>query len=164
MLKETWQDAPLQKPLLENSVWYNRHVFSFLLGAEQTSGTFALIHCHFRKGGEPPAHFHQNEDETFYVLEGEILFHIGDKKFTVKAGELAYAQKGIPHHFSLVTETAKALLLITPTGVETFFREFSVPAKSLELPPVPEGQPTVEFLETMLKRATELGIVWMPEF
>jgi len=121
MLQETLQSAWLQKPISENSIWYNGHTFSFLLDTEQTAGGFVLIHCYFRRGSEPPAHFHRNEDETFYVLEGKIRFHIGDKKFTAKAGELAYAPKEIPHHFSLVTDTAKALLLITPAGIETFF-------------------------------------------
>src|SRR5215211_3618987 len=102
MLQETLQCAGLQKPILENSIWYNGHTFSFLLDAGQTAGAFALLHCHFRKGGEPPAHFHQTEDEIFYILEGEIRFDIGDKKFTAKAGELAYAPKRIPHRFSLV--------------------------------------------------------------
>jgi quercetin dioxygenase-like cupin family protein len=164
MLHEITQSAWLQKPGLENSVWYNGHRFSFLLEAEKTANAFALLHCYFRKGGEPPAHFHQYEDETFYVLEGEIRFHIGDKIFTAKAGELAYAPKQTPHQFSLVTETAKALLLISPAGVEAFFKEFSIPAQSLELPPMQEVQPSADFFENMLKRATELGMVWMPEF
>ena|SRR5688572_18114668 len=164
MLQETLQSVGLQKPALENSIWYNGHTFSFLLDSNQTAGAFALIHCHFRRGGEPPAHFHLKEDEIFYILEGEIHFHIGDKKFTGIAGDLAHAPKGIPHQFSLVTETAKALLVITPPGMESFFKEFGVPAQSLELPPLPEGQPPAVFLENMFKRATELGIVWMPEF
>lgn len=164
MLQETIQSAWLQKPMLKNSIWYNGHTFSFLLDAEQTNGAFTLMHCYFRKGGEPPAHFHRNEDETFYILEGEIRFHIGDKTFTANPGEFAYGPKGIPHSFSLVTETAKALLLITPAGIETFFKEFSVPAQSLELPPIPDGQPPAVFFENMMKRATEVGIVWVPEF
>jgi quercetin dioxygenase-like cupin family protein len=164
MLQETLQSVGLQKPTLENSIWYNGHTFSFLLDASKTADTFALIHCHFRRGGEPPAHFHLKEDEIFYILEGEIHFHIGDKTFTAKAGDLAHASKGIPHQFSLVTETAKALLVITPPGLEIFFKEFGVAAQSLELPALPEGQPPAAFLESMFKRATQLGIVWMPEF
>ena len=148
MLQETLQPVRLRKPILENAIWYNGHTFSFLLDAEQTAGAFVLLHCYFRKGGEPPAHFHTKEDETFYILEGEICFHIGDKKFTAKAGDLVYGPKTVPHSFSLVTETAKALLLITPAGVETFFKEFGVPAQSLELPPIPEGQPPLNFLTT----------------
>ena len=164
MLQETHQNQSLQKPSLENSIWYNGHLFSFLLNAKQTSGSFCLIHCHFRKGGEPPAHYHLNEDETFYLLEGQIRFHVGDKKFIAKPGDVVYAAKGIPHHFKIETETAKALLLISPAGIETFFSEFGVPAQSMELPEIPQGEPPAKFMQQMLKRAEELGIVWMPEF
>src|SRR5687767_15364512 len=165
MLQETTLQTPrLDKPTLENAIWYNGHTFSFLLDAGQTAGAFALLHCFFRKGGEPPAHFHTKEDETFYMLNGEIRFHIGDKKFIAKAGDVVYAPKDVAHQFSLVTETAKALLMITPAGIETFFKEFSIPAQSLELPPMPEGQPPAEFFDNMMKRATQLGMVWIPEF
>ena len=165
MLQETTLQTPrLDKPTLENAIWYNGHTFSFLLDAGQTAGAFALLHCFFRKGGEPPAHFHTKEDETFYMLNGEIRFHIGDKKFIAKAGDVVYVPKGAAHQFSLVTETAKALLMITPAGIETFFKEFSIPAQSLELPPMPEGQPPAEFFDNMMKRATQLGMVWIPEF
>ena len=164
MLHETIQSERLLKPSLENSIWYNGHRFSFLLDADQTSGAFVLVQCYFRKGGEPPAHFHLLEDETFYLLEGEINFHIGDKRFLAKAGDTVYAPKETPHQFALVTETAKALMLITPGGFETFFKKFSVPAQSLELPPIQEGKPPAQFMEKMINRSTELGVVWMPEF
>jgi quercetin dioxygenase-like cupin family protein len=164
MLQEAISSERLQKPALENSIWYNGHTFSFLVEAEQTGGAFTLMHGYFRKGGEPPAHFHRNEDETFYILEGEIRFHIGDKKFIASAGDVAHVPKGIPHQFFVETKTAKALLLITPSGIESFFREFGMPAKSLDLPPIPEGQPPAEFFENMMKRAVEMGIVWLPEF
>jgi quercetin dioxygenase-like cupin family protein len=164
MLYETPGSTSVQKLILENSIWYNGNTFSFLLDAEQTKGTFSLTHCYFRKGGEPPAHLHRNEDETFYILEGEIRFQVGSKNFKAKAGEVAYAPKGTPHHFSLITDRAKALLLISPAGIETFFKEFSSPAQSLELPPIPEGHPPAVFIEKMMTRAEELGIVWMPEF
>jgi quercetin dioxygenase-like cupin family protein len=164
MLQETLIQHGLQSPCLENSIWYNGHRFSFLITAEQTAGAFVMINCYFRKGGEPPAHFHRNEDEIFYILEGEVRFHIGEKTFTAKAGDVAYAPREIPHQFSLVTETARAALLITPPGMETFFKEFGKPAQSLDLPPVAEGQPPAEFLDNMLRRAEELGMVWMPQF
>ena len=164
MLNETIQTGFLQKANVENSIWYNGHRFSFLLDSEQTAGTFSLMDCYFRKGGEPPAHFHKHEDETFHILEGEMRFHIGDKTFVAKAGETVFAPRGIPHQFTLMTDTAKALLMISPAGMETFFREYSVPAQSMDLPPLPEGRPPAEFFENMMKRAEELGMVWMPEF
>ncbi len=164
MSQQLLQTASLLKPSLVNSVWYNGHTFSFLLNAEQTGRELTLIHGHFRKGGEPPAHYHKQEDETFYLLEGEMRFHIGENRFTAKAGDLVFVRRTVPHHFALVTDTAKALLLINPCGPEAFFQEFGVPAKSLDLPPVMEGKPPAHFFENMTRRAEELGMVWMPEF
>jgi quercetin dioxygenase-like cupin family protein len=164
MALELLQSSVFQKPTVENSIWYNGHTFSFLINAEQTDGAFTLIYCSFRKGGEPPAHFHTNEDETFYMLDGQIQFHVGDKRVIVQAGDVVYAPRNIPHQFNLITDTAKALLLITPSGIETFFREFGQPALSLDLPPIPEGHPPAVFFENMTRRAEELGIVWLPEF
>jgi quercetin dioxygenase-like cupin family protein len=152
-----------QKPTLENSVHYIAHTFSFLATGKDTDGAFSLIHCFFRKGFMAPPHYHKSEDESFYLLAGEIDFHVGDKKFKAGAGEFVVLPKNVPHHFNLISETAKALLLITPAGFEVFFREFGRPAQTLELPPVPAENPRKEMFEEMHKRMIELGNVFMPE-
>ena len=110
-----------------------------------------------------PPHYHKLEDESFYLLEGEIEFHVGDKKFRAVAGQLVVLPKNVPHHFDLISETAKALLLITPGGFEVFFKEFGQPAQTLALPPVPKEDPRQEMLEAMHRRMIELGNVFMPE-
>ena len=150
-----------QKPTLENSVHYLAHTFSFLATGRDTDNAYTLIHCYFRKGFTPPAHFHQYEVETFYVLEGIIDFQAGDKKFRAGAGELVVLPIGIPHSFNLVTDTAKTLLLITPAGFETLFKEFGTPAKTLDLPPIPDHLPK-ELFQQIHQRCIELGNVWMP--
>jgi quercetin dioxygenase-like cupin family protein len=151
-----------QKPTLENSVHYLAHTFSFLATGQDTDNAYTLIHCFFRKGFTPPPHFHKNEVETFYVLEGTIDFQAGDQKIRAGAGELIVLPIGVPHCFNLVTDTAKALLLITPAGFETIFKEFGTPAKTLELPPIPDHLPK-ELYQQIHQRCIELGNVWMPE-
>jgi quercetin dioxygenase-like cupin family protein len=150
------------KPTLENSVHYLAHTFSFLATGADTGNTYALLHCFFRKGFTPPVHFHQQEDESFYILEGVMDFHLGDKRFTAGVGELVVLPKGVPHSFNLVTDTAKALLLITPAGFETLFKEFGRPAQTLELPALPGNLPK-ELFQQIHQRCIELGNVWMPE-
>ncbi|HMK27392.1 MAG TPA: quercetin 2,3-dioxygenase [Chitinophagaceae bacterium] len=163
-MPQTTLQLPLcQKPTLENSVHYIAHTFSFLATGKDTAGAFSLIHCFFRKGFMAPPHYHKLEDESFYLLEGEIEFHVGDKKFKASAGDFVVLPKNVPHHFDLISETAKALLLITPAGFEVFFREFGRPAQTLELPPVPTENPRKEMFEEMHKRMIELGNVFMPE-
>jgi quercetin dioxygenase-like cupin family protein len=163
MLQSVSRHSVCRQPALENSVHYIAHTFSFLATGNDTDGAFALIHCFFRKGFMAPPHYHTLEDESFYVLEGEIDFHVGDKKCRASAGELVVLPKNVPHHFNLVSETAKALLLITPAGFEVFFQEFGRPAQSLDLPPVPTENPREELFAKMSKRMIELGNVFMPE-
>ena len=162
-MPETLSRLPLSlKPTLKNSVHYLAHTFSFLATGEDTDNAYSLIHCFFRKGFTPPAHFHRYEDESFYILDGIIEFQAGDKKFRAGAGELVVLPKEMPHSFNLVSDTAKALLLITPAGFETVFKEFGLPAKTLDLPPIPDRLPK-ELFQQIHQRCVELGNVWMPE-
>jgi len=152
-----------QKPTIENSIHYLAHTFSFLATGKDTGGAFSLIHCYFRKGFTPPPHYHTLEDESFYLLEGEIDFYLADKKIKVHAGEFVVLPRNIPHHFELVTDTAKALMFITPSGFEVFFQEFGRPAETIDLPPIPSTNPRKEMFEAMHNRMIELGNVFMPE-
>ena len=162
MIDTLLRPATSQNPTIGNSVHYLAHTFSFLATGNDTDNAYTLIHCFFRKGFTPPPHFHKHEDESFYILEGVIDFLAGEKKITAGAGQLIVLPKGVPHSFDLVTETAKALLLITPAGFETIFKEFGVPAETLDLPPVPAKFPK-ELFRNIHQRSEELGNVWMPE-
>jgi quercetin dioxygenase-like cupin family protein len=165
MQPETLQSTAAQKPTLENSVHYIAYTFSFLVSGKDTDGLFSLTHCYFREGKAfaPPPHYHKFEDETFYILDGRMEFHVGDKKFEAGAGEVVFLPKNVPHHFNIVSKTAKALLLITPAGIEIFFKEFGVPAQTLDLPPIPEYNPREEEFMLMKKRMDEFGMVLMPQ-
>ena len=57
---------------LEQSVWYSGWLLTFLATGEDTRGQFALMEQVARKGNLPPRHIHHREDETFYVVEGEM--------------------------------------------------------------------------------------------
>jgi quercetin dioxygenase-like cupin family protein len=151
-----------KKPTLANSVHYLAHTFSFLATGQDTNNAYSLIHCFFRKGFTPPPHFHKFEDESFYMLDGVIDFQAGEKKIRAGAGELIVLPKGLPHNFNLVSDTAKALLLITPAGFETVFKEFGTTAQTLDLPPIPDNLPK-ELFHQIHKRCIELGNVWIPE-
>jgi quercetin dioxygenase-like cupin family protein len=163
MRQTNFQPYTAQKPTIENSVHYIAHTFSFLSTSNDTGGAFSLIHCYFRKGFTAPPHYHKREDESFFILEGEIYFHVGDTKVKVSAGEFIMLPKNVPHHFDLITETAKALMFITPPGFEVFFEEFGQQAKTLDLPPIPTTNPRKEMFEAMHARMIELGNVFMPE-
>jgi len=54
-----------------------------------------------RKDNCPPRHIHRNEDESFYILEGEITAWIGDQTIRGTAGTLIFSPRGAPHSFEI---------------------------------------------------------------
>jgi quercetin dioxygenase-like cupin family protein len=45
----------------------------------------------------PPPHIHSREDESFFVLEGEVEFQVGDEKITARSGTFIQGPRGIAH-------------------------------------------------------------------
>lgn len=71
------------------------------------------------KGDEIPWHNHKNEDELFYVMEGNLLFEIeGDEPFTMTEGDLFIVTKGITHRVSS-KEECKIILIENKTTEHT---------------------------------------------
>jgi quercetin dioxygenase-like cupin family protein len=110
------------------------NVMSLLVKTEQTDGAFSLTEYLSKPGNEPPAHVHDHEDEFFYVLEGRIDAYIGKEVFSVGQNEGVYLPKFIPHTFRIITPQLRMLILMSPGGLEGYFREMSEPARSLGLP------------------------------
>ena len=48
-----------------------------IAGAD-TGGQYGLLEIEVRPGEGSPWHVHPEEDEWFYVLEGQFTFHVGD--------------------------------------------------------------------------------------
>jgi quercetin dioxygenase-like cupin family protein len=133
---------------LERSVWYSGWLLTFLATGEETNGQFALMEQVARKGNVPPRHIHHREDETFYVVEGEMTFSIGDDTIKATAGTLVFAPRDIPHSFTIDSEQVRILVMVAPAGAERFFKACSVPAPSMTLPP-PADVPYSEIQKMM---------------
>lgn len=110
-----------------HSLGYSRILFKAV--PRETNGNLLMIeHKNLMKGG-PPRHLHLHQEEWFYVMEGEVLFQVGDSRRTLRAGESILGPRGIPHAFAGVGETpAHMLIAFTPAGkMEEFFRYVAVP-------------------------------------
>jgi quercetin dioxygenase-like cupin family protein len=116
-----------------------------LLRGEQTDGVLALVEL--TGGGRPPLHRH-DFDETFYVLEGELTFQLGDKRLTRRRGEVAFAPRGVAHTYAnLSGESARALLVCTPAGFEPYFDRIAAEVLGTGAPPAAaDSLPAVETL------------------
>ena len=116
--------------------WFNNDLLTFKATGAEAGGAFLAVEELARKGKTTPLHTHPEEDETFYVLEGEVRFHLDGAETTLGAGGFASARRGVPHAYLVTSETARMLILITPgTGrMEEFFRQASEPAGERALP------------------------------
>ena len=141
---------------LDHSVWYNGALMTFLATGEDTHGQFALIEAVARRGNVPPPHIHHREDEIFYVLEGEIVVSVGDRTIKGTAGTMVFLPRDVRHSFTIESEQSRMLILLTPAGLEGWFKEFSVPATAMTLPPADE--PEYRELQSMLEAAPRYGL------
>src|SRR5262249_21156069 len=141
---------------LDRSVWYNGSLMTFLATGEDTDGQFALIEAVSRRGNVPPPHIHHREDETFYVLEGEVVVSVGDRTIKGTAGTMFFLPRDVPHSFTIESEQSRMLILLAPAGLEGWFKEFSVPAPAMTLPPADE--PAYGEVQKMLEAAPRYGI------
>ena len=109
---------------------------------ERTDGAFDLFEFTAAAGYETPYHVHHDEDELYYVLEGEIDCYSGaDGKNVFRAGpdDTVFLPRDVPHGFRVVSdEECRMLIQETPAGLERFFVEVGVPAERLETPPSAE--------------------------
>lgn len=141
---------------LDQSVWYSGALMTFLATAEDTQGQFALIEAVNRKGNGPPPHIHHREDETFYVLEGEITVSVGDRTIKATPGTMVFLPRGVAHTFVVDSEQARMLVLVTPAGFEGWFKEFGVPASAMTLPP--EAEIPYSQVQEMLAEAPKFDL------
>ncbi|HEX2183194.1 MAG TPA: quercetin 2,3-dioxygenase [Rubrobacteraceae bacterium] len=127
------------------AVWLLGDLYTFKAVSEDTEGAFALWETTSPPGGGPPPHLHRQEDETFYVLEGEMEFWAGGDTIRAGAGSFVHIPRGTLHTFKNVgTTPARFLGTVMPGGFEKFFLEVGEPATDGSSPP--EGPPDVERL------------------
>lgn len=67
-------------------------------------------------GGAPPMHSHEGE-EAHVLLEGDVLYALGDTLFTLKAPYIVNIPAGVPHAFKNVGKKTANLVVIFPTNI-----------------------------------------------
>ena len=99
-----------------------------VLPRDTNGGLFILEHHNMVKGG-PPLHYHLHQEEWFYVVEGKVLFQLGDARKELGPGDSILGPRMVPHTFSFAGEKpGRMLIAFTPAGkMEEFLRVTGVP-------------------------------------
>jgi len=135
-------------------------VYRNLALGRQTGGVYTLHEIRVSPNNGPPPHIHSREDESFFVLEGEVDFQIGDEKITAQPGTFIQGPRGIAHSFKNNTQLpARMLVFITPSGFENFVNEFAQPVASFDSPAIPASK---DEIDKLLAAAPKYGLQILP--
>jgi quercetin dioxygenase-like cupin family protein len=72
------------------SLWFQGNLMTIKVAGEHTDDAVAVVEGTFRAGHGPPLHVHRNEDELFYILDGQMLVACDGRTFTARAGDLVF--------------------------------------------------------------------------
>jgi quercetin dioxygenase-like cupin family protein len=147
-------------------LWFLGTLARVKLDGDQTGERIGMFEVTLPNGAAPPLHSHP-QDETLYVLEGEVTVWIVEPELCTGAeatdfpswhserarscgpGEAIFAPAGTPHTFRVESDTARMLTLSTPAGIERYVRTLAEPARWPWLQPPPDGpRVSAERLET----------------
>jgi mannose-6-phosphate isomerase-like protein (cupin superfamily) len=136
--------------------WFLGTLARMKLEGAQTAGRFGLWEGVLPRGASPPLHSHP-QDETFYLLDGEMTIWLVEPELLAGAegadppewvaaraqlcgpGSVSFAPGGLPHTFRVESGTARLLVLSTPAGIEDLVHGLGEPAQWPWLPPPPDG-------------------------
>jgi quercetin dioxygenase-like cupin family protein len=104
--------------------WGPGDLYTFLVTGEESGGAYFAMEALVPPGGGPPPHIHRNEDETFYVVEGQCSIRLEDEVVKAGAGDFVNVPRGMVHCFrNEGTSPMRMILTFTPAGMERFFEE-----------------------------------------
>lgn len=133
------------------ALWFFNALTFVKASASQTGGAFGLIEQLAPVGVESPYHVHRAEEESFYILEGEVEFFSEGRRFVKGAGSFVLLPRDIPHGFRVVGDApARFLILVTPGGFEEFVNEMGEPASALTIP-----EPSMPDMEKLMPLAAK---------
>ena len=132
----------------------------FLITGEQTGGAFFMAEISVPPGGGPPPHIHWREEETFFLQQGTVTIQVGGRTLHASSGDCVCLPRGIMHSFKNTgSADAKFLMVVTPAGLENFFKEAFYPAQNSSAPP-----PLINeaMLNRLLSAAARHGLEFAP--
>lgn len=133
---------------------------TFKVMSADTNGLYTLFVNSAEPGGGSPPHIHHQEDEAFFILEGNYEFLLGDKTLELGPGSFLFAPRGIAHASKNVgTTTCRMVVIVSPAGLERCFEEMGQPVPDSSAPATPSGPPDIEKLIAITQK---YGVEMLP--
>lgn len=136
---------------LADTWWKSGRVVTKAAGA-QTGGSFSQVESVDPRGSATPLHLHRNEEESFFVIEGELSLLVDGEWTELAAGDYALVPRGVPHAYVVRSELARMLVTFSPAGFEQAFLDLGVAVADSPEPPV----------ETVIPSPAEISQAFAP--
>jgi len=163
------QETTNRAPSIKHQPGSKRYYFdvgigSVVLAGADTGGAYCLIEASLAPGIGVPRHMHTREDESYYVLFGELEIIVGGKVHVLKAGDSLMAPRAIPLQIRNSGDAENHYLLIfSPSGLDEFLMASALPAPDNAAAPTEQqlqaGDSSIA-IQNVHKLATEYGIVF----
>lgn len=156
MSKETQKQLIITGPEEGETLAVAGSNYRIILTGEQTAGKLAIVELNVPPNSGPIPHEHPAIQESFYVLEGEVELKSMTQTYIAKKGAIVTIPfDGPVHSFKNTGDTqAKLLCIVTPAGLDDFFREIGTP---ISFGKIPEGGVSDEQKEKMKEAAVRYG-------
>lgn len=135
------------------ATWFFNGLVTTKATMGETAGAYSLTEHLVTAASNPPMHIQSDEEEAFYILEGEVELEVDGTVVTATPGTFAMVARGAAHTFRVLTDTARMLVICSGKGqdnLEEFFLGMGEPATERALP-VP-GAPDEERLGVLCDR------------
>ncbi|CAN5449213.1 hypothetical protein BH11BAC2_BH11BAC2_00550 [soil metagenome] len=105
----------------------NSNILDVKISGKDTNGELAIFEqTSLSQGRGTPEHIHLNQDEIFFVIDGEYLFMVGGVKYKLQIGDSIFLPRNIPHAWTQLSEKGKMTVTVQPAGkLEEFFMTMS---------------------------------------
>jgi quercetin dioxygenase-like cupin family protein len=137
------------------ALWFNGALMNVKSPGVWSEDAFSLVEVASTEGRATGLHTDPSH-ETFYILEGEMLFHVDGDEHRAGAGDTVAVRRGVPHAFIVVSPTARFLVLNTPGTHDRFFRDGGMPATDRDLSCAPPPD-----LERTMAAAAKHGVQFL---
>lgn len=105
------------------------------ISGKDTDGKLGVFEYTGNVKGGPPLHIHYEQDEIFFVVEGEYKFKVGEAIHELKKGDTIFLPRKVAHAFTQISEKGKMYFMFQPAGtMEDYFRKLA----TFTAPPTPE--------------------------
>lgn len=119
--------------------WWFLGTLAVLRNPDGAPRTPTVIELTIPSGGSPPLHIHKSLDDSFLLLDGEILVRCGDRRVVARPGSYVVLPAGVEHTFRVTSDVpARMLLVHAADDFLDFIEAVGTPTQDLRLPPAGE--------------------------